>query len=195
MITLEQFKFYLGVAGLISVILNLIFVVILIKYGKPVMDRFKALKMKNPTYIIRIFNKNRAKMDLVDYSDGIVKFDKKTYIKDPELIIRNKPFDMAYFNAEDCRPLNLAEVDLLLDPEVYTRQLELAEMAGAARMVERLVQELMKVLTPYLIAIVVGLILVCGGFFIIHQQGTTIITAVHELRNLTIQTMLNGKVI
>jgi hypothetical protein len=195
MITAEQFKFYLGVAGLVSVVLNLIFIVILIKFGRPVLERFKALKMSNPTYIIRIFNKNRIKMDLVDYKDGIVKFGNKTYIKDPELIIRHKPFDMAYFYAEDCRPLNLAEVDLLLDPEVYTRQLELAEMAGAARMVERLVEELMKVLTPYLIAIVVGLVLVGGGFFILHQQGTQTFALLNEVKNLTISAMQSTTII
>lgn len=183
---LSKIQMILGVSGIISLALNIIFIAIFIRFGKPVWERFRALRMKNPTYIVRIHNKNRADMELVDFSDGIVKFGKKTYVKDPERIIRHKPFDLAFFMAEDCRPLNLADVELILDPEVYTRQLELAEMAGAARMVERLVEELMKALTPYLIAIVGAVVLVLGGFFIIHKQGAESLTLIKGIYNATV---------
>ena len=183
---LSQIQTILGISGIVSLVLNVIFIAILIKWGKPVWERLKATRMKNPTYIIRIYNKTRADMELVDFTDGIVKFGKKTYVKDPERIIRHKPFDMAFFMAEDCRPLNLADVELILDPEVYTRQLELAEMAGAARMVERLVEELMKALTPYLIAIVGAVVLVLGGFFVIHKQGAESLGLIKAIYNTTV---------
>jgi hypothetical protein len=182
---MDKIGMTLGILGIISFILNIIFILIMAKFGKPVIEQIKGKSMKNPTYIVRVFNKNRAEMELVDFKDGIIHLDKKTYIKDPERIIRHKPFDMAFYMAEDCRPLNLAEIELVLDPEVYTRQLELAEMAGAARMVERLVQELMKALTPWFIGMGIGLIVVAVGFFMIHQQNTSILADTGIIKNMT----------
>jgi len=177
---LSNIQWILGISGIFSLLLNIVLIAIMIKLGKPIIDQIRGKFMKNPTYIVRVHNKNRADMELVDYIDGIVKLGKKTYIKDPELIIRHKPFDLAFFMAEDCRPLNLSEVELILDPEVYTRQLELAEMAGSARMIERLVEELMTKLLPYLIAMVAVMVICIGAMFMLHQQGQK----TYELLNL-----------
>lgn len=182
---LTQIQMILGISGIFSLVLNIIFIAILIKFGRPVIDQIRGKYMKNPTYIVRVYNKNRIDMDLVDFTDGIIKLGKKTYIKDPEKIIRHKPFDMAFYHADDCRPLDLSEVELIIDPEVYTRQLELAEMAGSARMIERLIEELMRALMPYLIAMILVMLVCIGGFFVLHKQGAETLSTVKMIYNVT----------
>ena len=194
-ITIQQLVMAAGILGVISFIANIIFIRILMKYGKPVWDQLKAKKMKNPTYICLVYNKNRITEEIMDFTDGIVQIGKKTYIKDPERILKSKPFDKAFFMADDCRPLNLAELELVLDPEVYTRQLELAEMAGAAKMVERLIEELMKRLVPILvIGGIVLLIVICINAAD-YSQTQKILSAVAELKNITISAAKSSVVV